>query len=53
MPEHITKDRLTQAYDPSNFRALGHQLIDLLADHLEKVAFSNSSYSKERSHTHR
>lgn len=29
--------RLQQAYDPQAFRQMGHQLIDLLADHLELV----------------
>ncbi len=28
---------LEKAYDPSVFRALGHQVVDLLADHIEKV----------------
>ncbi|MEL6661137.1 MAG: pyridoxal-dependent decarboxylase, partial [Bacteroidota bacterium] len=28
---------LVQAYDAAAFRQLGHELIDLLADHLEKV----------------
>ncbi|KAA1246387.1 aminotransferase class I/II-fold pyridoxal phosphate-dependent enzyme [Aquimarina sp. RZ0] len=28
---------LKKVYDPSDFRKLGHQVIDLLADHLEKV----------------
>jgi L-2,4-diaminobutyrate decarboxylase len=37
MPEDKMKDRLAEAYDPTNFRTLGHQLIDLLADHLEKA----------------
>ncbi len=32
-----TKDALEKAYDPNDFRTLGHQVIDLLADHLEKV----------------
>lgn len=30
-------DILEKAYDPSDFRKMGHQVIDLLADHLEKV----------------
>ena len=30
-------DILQSAYDPEKFRALGHQLIDLLADHLATV----------------
>ncbi|MDY8135790.1 pyridoxal phosphate-dependent decarboxylase family protein [Aquimarina sp. 2201CG5-10] len=33
----IKSSELEKAYDPSNFRSLGHQLIDLLADHLEGV----------------
>ena len=28
---------LQQAYDPEAFRQIGHQLIDLLADHLERI----------------
>ncbi|WP_103068337.1 pyridoxal phosphate-dependent decarboxylase family protein [Aquimarina sediminis] len=36
-------DILEKAYDASHFRELGHQVIDLLADHLEK-AHSNSDY---------
>ncbi|MDT7831763.1 aminotransferase class I/II-fold pyridoxal phosphate-dependent enzyme [Flavobacteriaceae bacterium S356] len=30
-----TQHLLKEAYDPQNFRDIGHQLIDLLADHLE------------------
>lgn len=30
-------NRLEKAYDPSEFRKLGHQVIDMLADHLENV----------------
>ncbi len=37
MPQDTTTDRLAEAYDPANFRALGHQLINLLADHLERT----------------
>lgn len=33
---------LDQAYDPAAFRAMGHELIDLLADHLEQAADSNN-----------
>ncbi len=29
--------KLKKAYDPSSFRTLGHQVIDMLADHIEKV----------------
>ncbi|MEL6636427.1 MAG: pyridoxal-dependent decarboxylase [Bacteroidota bacterium] len=29
--------RLREAYDPENFRRLGHQLVDQLADHLQNV----------------
>ncbi len=28
---------LESVYDPSNFRNIGHEIIDLLADHIEKV----------------
>ncbi len=35
-PTPIT-DLLEHAYDPSDFRKIGHQVINLLADHLEKV----------------
>ncbi|MBQ4819244.1 aminotransferase class I/II-fold pyridoxal phosphate-dependent enzyme [Aquimarina sp. MMG016] len=31
------KNILEKAYDPSDFRAIGHQMIDLLSDHLERV----------------
>ncbi len=31
------KNILEKAYDPSDFRTMGHQVIDLIADHLEKV----------------
>jgi L-2,4-diaminobutyrate decarboxylase len=37
MAQDTITDRLAEAYSPANFRALGHQLIDLLADHLEKT----------------
>lgn len=37
MPETTAKTLLEQAFDPEEFRALGHQLIDLLADHLQHV----------------
>jgi len=37
MVQDTMKDLLSQAYDPASFRALGHQLIDLLADHLESA----------------
>lgn len=37
MAQDTTSHLLAQAYSPANFRALGHQLIDLLADHLEKA----------------
>ncbi|WP_108869251.1 pyridoxal phosphate-dependent decarboxylase family protein [Aquimarina aquimarini] len=30
-------DILEKAYDPTDFRKIGHQVVDLLADHLEKV----------------
>ena len=34
-------DILEKVYDPSDFRKMGHQVIDLLADHLEKVQTNN------------
>lgn len=37
MAQDTIPDRLAEAYNPANFRTLGHQLIDLLADHLEKA----------------
>jgi len=37
MAQDTITDRLAEAYSPANFRALGHQLIDLVADHLEKT----------------
>ena len=30
-------DLLKSAYSPDTFREIGHQLIDLLADHLQEV----------------
>ena len=33
----MKKNVLENVYDPSVFRTIGHELIDLLADHLEKV----------------
>ncbi|WP_282085713.1 pyridoxal phosphate-dependent decarboxylase family protein [Aquimarina algiphila] len=30
-------DTLEKAYDPSDFRKIGHEMIDLIADHIEKV----------------
>ncbi len=32
---------LTKAYDPASFRKTGHQLVDELADHLEKMRTGN------------
>ncbi|MEW7291994.1 pyridoxal phosphate-dependent decarboxylase family protein [Aquimarina sp. 2304DJ70-9] len=33
----VNEDVLKKAYDPSDFRTLGHQVIDLMANHIEKV----------------
>ncbi len=36
-------ETLSKVYDPTSFRELGHELIDLLADHLEKVQYDNNA----------
>lgn len=39
-------DLLREAYDPAAFRRLGHEVIDLLADHLEQLAHKPANQLK-------
>ena len=41
-------DLLAQAYDPKEFRRQGHEIVDLLADHLESLYGASCSEKEEK-----